>query len=134
MFVEGRRRERRAQVDMSPLVDVVFLLLIFFAVTTTFLEQSGMDLELPESSTATASERSDLVVELGNDGSIRFAGETVTVQQLEQKVATLEQQDRSRVTVRADRRVELAFFVAVVDALRHGGVEGVSVPMIPIEQ
>ncbi len=134
MFVENRRRERRASVDMSPLVDVVFLLLIFFAVTTTFLEQSGMDLELPESSTATATERSEFVVELGNDGSIRFAGEAVSVRQLEQKVATLGEQERTRVTVRADRQVELAFFVSVVDALRRGGVEGVSVPMVPVEQ
>ncbi len=134
MFVESRKRARRAQVDLSPLIDVVFLLLIFFSVTTTFLEQSGMDLELPESSTAAATETSAIVVEIGSDGSIRFEGELVDVAELEARVAALDEAARARVTVRADRQVELGAAVRVIDALRRGGVTGISLPMVPVEQ
>lgn len=134
MFIEDRHRERRAQVDMSPLVDVVFLLLIFFAVTTTFLEQSGMDLELPESSTATASESAAIVVELGTDGTVMLQGEAVTVDQLQQRIAEMSAEDRERVTVRADRSIELGFAISVIDALRKGGVAGISMPMVPEAQ
>jgi biopolymer transport protein ExbD len=119
---------------MSPLIDIVFLLLIFFAVTTTFLDQSGMDLELPESSTAEATETSSIIVEVAADGSVRFDGDSITIEQLEQRVAALEQADRAKITVRADRELELGLAIAVIDALRKGGAEGISLPMVPVER
>lgn len=134
MLLEARARERRARVDMSPLIDVVFLLLIFFAVTTTFLDQSGMDLELPESSTAQTTESASIVVEVATGGEIRFEGEVVTAAELEARVAALDDADRARITVRADRAVELGVAVQVIDALRKGGAEGISLPMVPTQQ
>lgn len=133
MFTESRRRQRKAGVDLSPLIDIVFLLLIFFSVTTTFLEQAGMDLELPESSTAAASEATTIVVEVGSDGTVRLRGEEVDVQELEERVAALSPEERSRITVRADRALELGLAVRVIDALRRAGVEGISLPMVPTE-
>ena len=103
---------------MSPLIDIVFLLLIFFAVTTTFLEQSGMDLELPESTTAQSTEQAGLLVEVGASGEIRFEGETITIQQLEDRVRGLAPEDRARVTVRADRTIEYGLAIEVIDASR----------------
>lgn len=134
MFTETRSRKRRAGVDLSALIDIVFLLLIFFSVTTTFLEQSGMDLELPESSTAEASERAEVLVEIGADGTIRLQGEEVTPEELERRVGELSVEDRRRITIRADRALELGRAVAVIDALRRGGVEGITLPMIPTER
>ena len=134
MFTEARSRTRRASVDMSPLIDVVFLLLIFFAVTTTFLEQSGMDLELPESSTATSTQSAAVVVEIAADGTVTFQGEAVSTEELERRVAALEEAERARITVRADRALELGSAVAVIDALRRAGAEGISLPMVPVER
>jgi biopolymer transport protein ExbD len=134
MFSDNRARNRRAGIDMSPLIDVVFLLLIFFAVTTTFLEQSGMDLELPESSTAEATESSPIVVEISADGEVRLSGEAVTVEELERRVAELEPAERAKITLRADRQLELGLAVSVIDALRRAGAEGISLPMVPVER
>jgi len=134
MFSEARHRDRRARVDMSPLIDVVFLLLIFFAVTTTFLEQSAMELELPESSTSEATESTKIIVEVSASGEIRLQGETVTAGQLEARVGELSEADRSRITVRADASIELGLAVQVIDALRNGGAEGISLPMVPAKQ
>ncbi len=134
MLTETRNRQRRASVDMSPLIDVVFLLLIFFAVTTTFLEQSGMDLELPASSTATTTAQAAIVVEISVDGEIRLDGEVLTADALEQRVAALNDEDRAKITVRADRSIELGTAVQVIDALRKGGAEGISLPMVPLDQ
>ena len=134
MFVETRNRQRRASVDMSPLIDVVFLLLIFFAVTTTFLEQSGMELELPESSTAPSTTADAIVVEISSGGEIRMDGEAVTADTLEQRVAALAEEDRAKITVRADRAIDLGTWVQVIDALRKGGAEGISLPMVPLRQ
>ena len=134
MFSEARHRDRRARVDMSPLIDIVFLLLIFFAVTTTFLEQSAMELELPESSTSEASESTKIIVEVAAGGEIRLQGEVVTAEQLEARIGELSAEDRQRVTVRADSSIELGLAVQVIDALRNGGAEGISLPMVPSQQ
>jgi biopolymer transport protein ExbD len=134
MLADSRGSKRRASVDMSPLIDIVFLLLIFFAITTTFLEQSGMDLELPESSTAQATDAVRILVEIGADGELRFEGETITVDQLEGRIRALSAEDRARITVRADRTIEYGLAVQVIDALRRGGAEGISLPMVPTRQ
>jgi len=134
MFSEARHRDRRARVDMSPLIDIVFLLLIFFAVTTTFLEQSAMDLELPESSTSEATESTKVTVEVAANGEIRIQGEVVTAEQLEARVGQLSDAERARITVRADADISLGLTVQVIDALRNGGAEGISLPMVPAKQ
>ena len=110
------------------------LLLIFFAVTTTFLEQSGMDLELPESSTAEATESAPIVVEISAQGEVRLSGETVTIEELERRVAAPEESERAKITLRADRQLELGLAVSVIDALRRAGAEGISLPMVPVER
>ena len=130
MFSEARHRDRRARVDMSPLIDIVFLLLIFFAVTTTFLEESAMDLELPESSTSEAMQSTRIVVEITASGEIRWQGEAVTVEQLEARIGDLSEEERERITVRADSSIELGLAVKVIDALRNGGAGGITLPMV----
>lgn len=130
MFSEALHRDRRARVDMSPLIDIVFLLLIFFAVTTTFLEQSAMDLELPESSTSEAMQSTRIVVEITASGEIRLQGEAVTVEQLEARIGDLSEEERERITVRADSSIELGLAVKVIDALRNGGAGGITLPMV----
>lgn len=134
MFSEDRRRDRRARVDMSPLIDIVFLLLIFFAVTTTFLEPSAMDLELAESSTSEAATSTRIVVEVAASGEIRLQGEIVTTEQLEARIGQLSDEERERITVRADSSISLGLTVQVIDALRNGGAEGITLPMVPIKQ
>lgn len=130
MFSEALHRDRRARVDMSPLIDIVFLLLIFFAVTTTFLEQSAMDLELPESSTSEVMQSTRIVVEITASGEIRLQGEAVTVEQLEARIGDLSEEERERITVRADSSIELGLAVKVIDALRNGGAGGITLPMV----
>ena len=125
--------KRRVSLDISPLLDVVFLLLIFFLVTTTFLPDAGMDLELPESTTAAASEMAPTVVSVGEDGGIRFDGNSISVAELQAAIAALSDEERQRVTVRADSRVDYGVIVRIIDALRNAGVDGVSLPMDAVE-
>lgn len=119
-------------IEMSPLIDVVFLLLIFFAATTTFLQGSSLELDLPESSTADEALRSGgerlLVIELGEDGSIRFRERPVTIDSLlEQLRRALEEREDARVVLRADRQARHGRVVAVLDVVRQSGARGLSV-------
>jgi len=128
-----KRVERRVTLDMSPLMDIVFLLLIFFLVTTTFLPDAAMDLELPESTTATPSELAPTMISVREDGSVQLDGEDVSVEELQQAVAALPEAERQRITVRADSRVDYGIIVRIIDALRNAGVEGLSLPMDSVE-
>lgn len=133
MFAD-KQSERRVTLDMSPMMDIVFLLLIFFLVTSTFLPDAGMDLELPESTTATPSEMAPTMISVAEDGSLQLNGEAVTVEQLEQRVAALPEADRQKITVRADARVDYGIIVRIIDALRNAGVTGLSLPMDAVQE
>lgn len=133
MFAD-KQSERRVTLDMSPMMDIVFLLLIFFLVTSTFLPDSGMDLELPESTTASPSEMAPTMISVAEDGSLQLNGEAVTVEQLEQRVAALPEADRQKITVRADARVDYGIIVRIIDALRNAGVTGLSLPMDAVQE
>ncbi len=130
---EQVKSKRRVSLDISPLLDVVFLLLIFFLVTTTFVSDAGMDLELPESTTAVPSEMAPTVVSVSEDGGIRFDGNSVSVEELQAAIAALADEERQRVTVRADSRVDYGVIIRIIDALRNAGVNGVSLPMEAVD-
>lgn len=128
-----QKAERRVTVDLAPLIDIVFLLLIFFLVTTTFLPDAGMDLELPESTTAAPSQLTQTVVSVSEDGAIQLGGRAVSVDELQRAVEALSEADRQKITVRADARVGYGVIVRIIDALRNAGVDGVSLPMDAVQ-
>ncbi|HJN48294.1 MAG TPA: biopolymer transporter ExbD [Acidobacteriota bacterium] len=132
MFSDEQSR-RRVSLDISPLLDVVFLLLIFFLVTTTFMPDASMDLELPESTTATQSEVAATVVTVGEDGGVQIDGDSVSMQELERTIAALLPEEREKITVRADARVDYGVIVRIIDALRNAGVDALSLPMDTVQ-
>lgn len=133
MFSDDQSR-RRVSLDISPLLDVVFLLLIFFLVTTTFMPDASMDLELPESTTATQSEIALTVVSVREDGGVQLDGDSVSIEELERAVAALLPEERQRITVRADSRVDYGVIVRIIDALRNAGVVALSLPMDTVQR
>ena len=132
MFSDDQSR-RRVSLDISPLLDVVFLLLIFFLVTTTFMPDASMDLELPESTTATQSEIAATVVTVGEDGGVQIDGDSVSMQELERTIAALLPEEREKINVRADARVDYGVIVRIIDALRNAGVDALSLPMDTVQ-
>ena len=132
MFSDEQSR-RRVSLDISPLLDVVFLLLIFFLVTTTFMPDASMELELPESTTATQSEVVPTMVTVGEDGGVQIDGDSVSIQELERTVASLLPEEREKITVRADARVDYGVIVRIIDALRNAGVDALSLPMDTVQ-
>ena len=120
----------QASINIAPLVDVVFLLVIFFAVSTTFLDTAGLKLELPASSSTAQRETSELVVLLSPDGEISFDGQTVDhavlKQRLTQQLASREGEAR-QVVLRADREARHGDVVAVMDAIQGAGAAGLRV-------
>ncbi len=116
-----------AAINIAPLVDVVFLLVIFFAVSTTFLETAGLKLELPSSSSTAPRESRELTVLLGEDGTLSFDGEIIDREALGVRLrAALERSERKLVVLRADRSARHGEVVGVMDVIRESGAEGLT--------
>lgn len=123
-----RAGKLRVAIDIAPLVDVVFLLVIFFAVSTTFLETSGIKLELPGSTSTASREPREIAVYLATDGTISFGGHTITLEELEPELtAALEQTEPKIVVLRADTAAPHGEVVRLMDLARKAGAEGLTV-------
>jgi len=126
-----QRRRRRAQVNLTSLIDVLFLLLIFFMLTSTFRLRGEMDLTLPESSTSQARnadrpERPTEIV-LRADGSVLLDGTPVDPANLEEALlATTDDPANARVTLSAEALAKHADVVRLLDVVRQAGFGGVS--------
>ncbi|MFQ5764951.1 MAG: ExbD/TolR family protein [Rhodospirillales bacterium] len=120
-------RKREATIDISPLVDVVFQLLIFFVVTTSFLTDTGLPLDLP--SAASGQQESavqNLSVRVTADGAVRFRGEVLSLVDLEAKLrAAVEVSPQGAVTVYGDGRVDYETIVQVIDVARRVKARGI---------
>jgi len=124
------RREDRSEVtiNIAPLVDVVFLLVIFFAVSTTFLERSGIELTLPSSSSSVEKPPEQLTVWLSKDGTIAVGSDEVTIEQLQARLeADLAAMSDKRVVLRADEATEHGRVVQVMDRARAAGAVALTV-------
>ena len=121
-------------INLMPLIDVVFLLLIFFLAATTFArEEVELDLRLPEakSGRASAAQR-PIVVNLLADGRVSVDGREVTVEALRQKLEAAAQRSKDLgVLVRGDRSAQFGTSLAVLDACRLAKVTKVDFAALP---
>jgi biopolymer transport protein ExbD len=132
MRFEGRARVS-ARIDLAPLIDVVFLLLVFFLLTSSFVSRDAIDLELPASATSEPSPQPTLVVSVSTDGAVHVDGVRVDRSRLESVLtASLSASGGSEVAVRADAGVDVGTLVAVLDAARAAGAASVSLGTKPV--
>jgi len=122
----------QASINIAPLVDVVFLLVIFFAVSTTFLETAGLKLELPTSASSTDRNPEELAVLMDSDGQLSVDGELLTLEKLGETLRPMIQRsDDKLVTLRADKASQHGDVVAVIDRIKNAGAVGVTLRAKP---
>ncbi|MCO4770456.1 MAG: biopolymer transporter ExbD [Deltaproteobacteria bacterium] len=119
------RRRLPLILDLTPLIDVVFLLLIFFMVTTTFVPDStGLQVDLPRSSSQEViQEGEDLTLDLGADGTISLNGEVLSLAQLSAELRkTAEKDPKTLIVLKADSEISHGRVVEVMDMAREIGL------------
>lgn len=123
-----RPRPGKPEIVMAPLVDVVFLLLIFFMVTTVFPEHSGMRIEKPKSAHTALLDSRQIVVDVDRTGAVYYQRRQVAVRDLVPIVReALRLNPDARVLITADRRASVESLIAVMDAGRSGGAERIGI-------
>ncbi len=116
-------------LDLTPMVDVVFLLVIFFMVSTTFITlESGLPVDLPEAQTSVAEPSTLPTVTVTKDGQIYFGGVIVAEAQLAAIVRQeLETTGQTTVVLRADREVAHGVAVRIMDLLKQAGAQRIAI-------
>lgn len=124
-----REDEDNFALDLTPLIDVVFLLLIFFMVSTVFVDfNRRMDLTLPSSKSSSSEDPGDvLTIELTSDQKMFFQGRQISIQQLESKLGKLKGGDKKSAVIRADKGLSFGKVVQVMGILRNEKIEDISV-------
>jgi len=118
------KKHRKVNINITSLIDVCFLLLIFLMVSTTFVEQPGMKLELPESKSATTEQIKDLALEIKADGTMFLNQEPVILENLEQQFKKfLPDLEEKSLILRADKNVPHGTVVKVMDLAKLSGLE-----------
>ena len=119
-------RARRAEpvVDVTPLIDIIFQLVLFFMVSTTFVTAPGIEVDLPRSSADTVlREQDDLSIWISSDGAVYVDDTAVDFSGLELAMDRAAQKNpNTLVMLKADREVDHGRVVAVMDAARNRGL------------
>ena len=130
MFRSVQQRDSKSaatMVDIAPLIDVVFILLIFFLVTATFVRDTGVDVVRPQATQTRSLEPSAMRVSITASGDIYTEGRRVTADELQARVQSfIAEQNKRSVIVIPDAEVTAGTLIEVMDAARRGGATDVA--------
>ena len=120
-------RNKEMGINMSPLIDLVFLLLIFFMVTTSFVRETGIDVQRPAASTATLTENGNILVAVSKEGTLHFDGKKIDLRSLRSHITrALSENPEGSVVIVADKISYTGLVIQVMDQCRLAGARRVS--------
>ena len=123
-----RNRSEEDGIDISPLIDVVFILLIFFMVSTTFVKDAQLELQRPSAQSAEAADTKSVRISIDRQGAVYLGEEAIRLWMLQSRVREqLRASSQSSVLVIADRSTPTELLIDVVDQCRMGGAKDVGV-------
>ena len=121
---EGRKKVD-THLNIAPLIDVVFLLLIFFMLSAHFVTQPGIKLTLPTASTAKLHPEEDIIISITNDNDLYLNEEKVNLDNLLEKLRIkLNKSQKKTVIIKADEKIDLGLAVKVMDIAKQAEAEG----------
>ena len=122
------KEEDEAEINITPMLDVVFIMLIFFIVTASFVKESGIDVNRPDAATATVKERGNILVAITDNNQIWIDRRQVDVRSVRANIERLHAENpQGAVVIQADENSKNGLLVQVMDAARQAGVYNVSI-------
>ena len=132
-----RRRDRKqteSEVNLTPMLDVVFIMLIFFIVTASFVKEAGIDVSRPAAGTAERKERGNILVAITDSDQIWIDRRQVDPRALRANIERLHAENpQGSVVIQADKNSKNGLLVQVMDAARLAGVSNVSLAAEVVE-
>ena len=117
-----------AEIDLTPMLDVVFIMLIFFIVTASFVKEAGIDVNRPEAATAVKKDRANILIAISDKGEIWINKRRIDVRAVQANIERLRAENpQGSVVIQADKKATTETLIKVMDASRAAGVYDVSI-------
>jgi len=122
------QEEEEPGIDLTPLMDIVFIMLIFFIVTTSFIKESGVEVNRPTANTAERKERGNILIAITANGEVWIDKRPVDVRAVRANVERFKAENpEAAVVIQADRDSKNGLLVEVMDQVRLAGVSNISI-------
>lgn len=113
--------ESQLSIDISPLIDCIFILLLFFIVTTTFVEETGVEVDKPQAAASVQLEKNSIMLALTSKGEVVYGGREIGVGGVRSLVRRLLEKEEMPVIIQSDKSVQAGLLVRVIDEAKLGG-------------
>lgn len=124
--LQQRLDNKVQQIDLSPLLDVVFILLIFFIVTTVFVKETGVEVNKPQAMSSSDLERKSILIAITKDERVMYAGQDIGIAGVKPTVTQLLAQQSMPVILQVDENAKTKILVAVMDQAKMAGASSVN--------
>ena len=123
-----RRKSEESEVNMTPMLDVVFIMLIFFIVTASFVKEAGVDVNRPPALTAISKEKGNILIAITENGQIWIDRRQVDPRSLRANIERLHGENpQGAIVIQADKNSQNHLLVAVMDAAKSAGVNQIAI-------
>ena len=121
-------QQDEAELDMTPMLDVVFIMLIFFIVTSTFIKESGIDVNRPQAATAVKKSKANILIAINENNEIWIDRRQIDIRSVRPNIERLHAENpQGSVVIQADKESKTDTLIQVMDASRQAGVYNVSI-------
>ena len=127
-FFSQTQVEDESEINITPMLDVVFIMLIFFIVTATFVKEAGIDVNRPDAATAVKQEKANILIAIGANNDIWIDRRQVDIRSVRPNIERLHAENpQGSVVIQADKDSKTNTLIQVMDASRQAGVYNVSI-------
>ncbi|MEL7451062.1 MAG: biopolymer transporter ExbD [Pseudomonadota bacterium] len=128
MFSDTNQQEEESEINITPMLDVVFIMLIFFIVTASFVKESGIDVNRPDAPTATVQEKANILIAINEQGEIWMDRRKVDPRAVRANIERMHAENpQGTVVIQADKESKTDVLMHVMDSSRAAGVYEVSI-------
>lgn len=112
-----------AEIDMTPMLDIVFIMLIFFIVTASFVKEAGVEVSRPDAQTAVKQDKANILIAVTEKGEVWLQRRQIDPRAVRANVERLRAENpEGSVVIQADRNARVGLTTQVIDAVREAGV------------
>ncbi|GAK33453.1 biopolymer transport protein exbD2 [alpha proteobacterium Q-1] len=124
----AQKQAEENEINMTPMLDIVFIMLIFFIVTATFIKEAGVDVTKPPAVTAEKKDRASILIAITESDEIWMNRKKVDLKSLQTNIEKLHAENpQGTIVIQADARSKAGLMIAVTEAVNDAGVPGVAV-------
>ncbi|MFL2701030.1 MAG: ExbD/TolR family protein [Gammaproteobacteria bacterium] len=124
----NRRKSEEQGLDLTPMMDIVFIMLIFFIVTTSFVKETGVDVNRPNAETAERDEKGNILVAITQNNEIWIDKRRIDLKAVRANIERLKiEYPEGSVIIQADKEARSGLLVETMDQIRLAGVQNISI-------